>query len=81
MIGTFAQKSAKVEDPARGFVSHRHNGSGAENSEMPDGTTSAILQGKARVVVDARRRGLFCTAMWSRHPKLSPTPRTMNSRR
>ncbi len=49
-IGVFAQKDAKVEDPS--FNDLYTNGTLAvvlKILEMPDGTSSAILQGKARI--------------------------------
>ena len=49
-IGVFAQKDAKVEDPSINDLNT--NGTMAvvlKILEMPDGTSSAIMQGKARI--------------------------------
>src|SRR5574344_1002276 len=77
MIGTFAQKSAKVEDPA--LEDLYLIGTMAQVLtilEMPDGTTSAILQGKARVklsMLDAE--GSFLHGNVDQAPETQPDPK------
>ncbi|HOU69305.1 MAG TPA: endopeptidase La [Paludibacteraceae bacterium] len=54
VIGVFAQKDEKVDDPL--FDDLYHIGTVAQVIkvlEMPDGTTSAILQGKRRISMDS----------------------------
>lgn len=49
-IGVFAQKDAKVEDPSiNDLYTHGTMATVLKILEMPDGTSSAILQGKARI--------------------------------
>ena len=77
MIGTFAQKSAKVEDPAlEDLYLIGTMAQVLKILEMPDGTTSAILQGKARVklsMLDAE--GSFLHGNVEQAPETQPDPK------